>query len=101
MLQEDITTIEQEMSIKMLHAGFRVSEIPSHEYERKHGVSSIKLRRVWFRYVYSWLKYLLFGGWSCQNKDMVVWQNLEISPGNKCLNIPRNADDLKIERVVL
>jgi dolichol-phosphate mannosyltransferase len=60
-LVEDITTIEQEMGIKALHAGFVVAEIPSHEYERAHGDSCIQLRTVWFRYVYTWLKYLLFG----------------------------------------
>ena len=60
-LVEDITTIEQEMGIKALHAGFMVAEIPSHEYERAHGDSCIQLRTVWFRYVYTWLKYLLFG----------------------------------------
>lgn len=70
-LVEDITTIEQEMGIKMLHAGFRISEIPSHEYERKHGDSCIQLRRVWFRYIYTWLKYLLFGRRNCVIKDMV------------------------------
>lgn len=60
-LVENITTIEQEMGIKALHAGFRVAEVPSHEYERAHGDSCIRLRKVWFRYVYTWLKYLLFG----------------------------------------
>lgn len=69
-LVEDITTIEQEMGIKTLHAGYRVSEIPSHEYERSHGDSCIELRKVWFRYVYTWLKYLLFGGWSCVKKTV-------------------------------
>ena len=67
-LQEDITTIEQEMGIKTLHAGYRVSEIPSHEYERSYGDSCIKLRKVWFRYVYTWLKYLLFGGFYVQKR---------------------------------
>jgi dolichol-phosphate mannosyltransferase len=69
-LVEDISTIEQEMGIKALHAGYRVSEIPSHEYERSHGDSCIKLHQVWFRFVYTWLKYLLFGGWSCVKKTV-------------------------------
>ncbi|HAA74490.1 TPA: glycosyl transferase [Candidatus Latescibacteria bacterium] len=69
-LVEDITTIEQEMGIKTLHAGYRVSEIPSHEYERSHGDSCIKLRKVWFRYVYTWLKYLFVGGWSCVKPEV-------------------------------
>ncbi len=58
-LEENITTIEQEMTIKFLKKGFRISEVPTHEYARAHGASVIKLRRVWFRYVWSFLKYLL------------------------------------------
>jgi len=58
-LEENITTIEQEMTIKCLKKGFRISEVPTHEYARAHGASVIKLRRVWFRYVWSFLKYLL------------------------------------------
>jgi dolichol-phosphate mannosyltransferase len=60
-LKENITTIEQEMVIKTLHAGYRIAEVPAHEYHRKFGDSNINIRRVWFRYIYSWLKYLLFG----------------------------------------
>ena len=60
-LKENITTIEQEMVIKTLRKGYKVSEVPSHEYARKYGDSTIKVSRVWFRYIYSWLKYL-FGG---------------------------------------
>jgi len=59
-LEENITTIEQEITIKFLKKGFRISEVPTHEYARSHGASVIKLRRVWFRYVWSFLKYLLF-----------------------------------------
>lgn len=59
-LKENITTIEQEMIIKTLKKGYRLFEIPSHEYERKYGGSHIKVSRVWFRYVYSWFKYLFF-----------------------------------------
>jgi dolichol-phosphate hexosyltransferase len=59
-LRENITTIEQEMVIKTIKKGFIITEVPTHEYIRKHGESKIRLSRVWFRYVYSWLKYLLF-----------------------------------------
>jgi len=59
-LREKITTIEQEMSIKALHKGFRVSEVPTHEYERQDGESTIKLRKVFWRYIYTWIRYLLF-----------------------------------------
>lgn len=60
-LKENITTIEQEMIIKTLHASYRMAEVPAHEYRRKDGESSIVLRKVWWHYVYSWLKYLFFG----------------------------------------
>ena len=58
-LTENITTIEQEMTMKCLKQGYRVTEVPSHEYARLHGESSISLRKVWFRYVYSFLKNLV------------------------------------------
>jgi glycosyltransferase involved in cell wall biosynthesis len=59
-LKENITTIEQEMIIKTLKKGFRIYEVPVHEYKRKYGESCIHLSRVWLRYAFSWLKYLLF-----------------------------------------
>ena len=59
-LIEDITTIEQEMIMKTLRKGFRMAEVPSHEHKRKQGCSKISLRRVWFRYVYTVVKYLFF-----------------------------------------
>ncbi len=55
---ENITTIEQEMTMKCLKKGYIVSEVPTHEYARLYGDSSIKLRKVWFRYIYSFLKNL-------------------------------------------
>lgn len=57
-LQENITTIEQEMTMKCLKKGYRVSEVPTHEYSRISGESTIQLRQVWFRYIYSFLKNL-------------------------------------------
>lgn len=59
-LKENIHTIEQEMTIKALRKGYRVAEVPSHEYARKFGSSTIKLNKMWFRYFYSWLRYLFF-----------------------------------------
>jgi dolichol-phosphate mannosyltransferase len=58
-LKENITTIEQEMTMKCLRKGYTVSEVPTHEYARWYGESSIKLSRVWFRYIYSFLTNLL------------------------------------------
>ena len=50
-LREDSTTIEQEMIMRSLGLGYRVVEVPSHEYERKAGVSRIKVRRAALTYV--------------------------------------------------
>ena len=57
-LQENITTIEQEMIIKTLKKGYRMGEVPSHEHTRKAGYSKISVGKVAFRYVYSMMKYL-------------------------------------------
>jgi glycosyltransferase involved in cell wall biosynthesis len=54
--RENITTIEQEMTMRALKLGYRVGEIPSHEYARRSGESTIHLRKVWFRYIYSFLR---------------------------------------------
>jgi dolichol-phosphate mannosyltransferase len=59
-LKENITTIEQEMIIKTLRSGYRITEIPAHEYARRGGVSKVYVPKVAWRYVYSWLKYLFF-----------------------------------------
>ena len=58
-LKENITTIEQEMTMKCLKQGYVITEVPTHEYSRKYGESVIKLRKVWFRYVYSFIKFLI------------------------------------------
>jgi dolichol-phosphate mannosyltransferase len=57
-LKENMTTIEQEMVMKSLKKGCKIGEIPSHEYERKHGTSTIVLKKVWFKYIYSLVKNL-------------------------------------------
>lgn len=59
-LKENLNTIEQEMLIKVLKKRFRVKEVASHEYRRKFGSSSIQLKKNWWRYLFSWLKYLFF-----------------------------------------
>lgn len=55
-LEEDIFTIEQEMIMKMLKRGYKVTEVPSHEYARRHGESGIKVLKVWHRYVWCLIK---------------------------------------------
>lgn len=54
-LKENITTIEQEMTMKCLKKGYVVAEVPTHEYSRRYGNSTIQLRKVWFRYIYSFV----------------------------------------------
>jgi dolichol-phosphate mannosyltransferase len=50
------TTIEQEMMMKALKQGYRVAEIPSHEYERKWGKSKVVVWKLWFSYGMSVLR---------------------------------------------
>jgi len=50
-LTSDITTIEQEMAMKCLRQGYRVIELPSHEYRRKGGVSKLDVLQISHRYV--------------------------------------------------
>jgi len=59
-LRENSTTIEQEMIIKTLSEGFRLAEVPAHEYRRVSGSSHIRISRAWFRYIYSLMRYLFF-----------------------------------------
>ena len=49
-LREPDFTIEQEMVMKFLGGGFRVINVPSHEYARRGGVAKLNLGRVWFRF---------------------------------------------------
>lgn len=46
-LRENKHTIEQEMVMKMLRYGWRVINVPTHEYARKYGVSHINIWREW------------------------------------------------------
>jgi glycosyltransferase involved in cell wall biosynthesis len=59
-LQEQTTTIEQEMIMKTLKRGFRMAEVPSHEYPRAHGHSHIRVWTAAPRYIYSLIRYSLF-----------------------------------------
>jgi glycosyltransferase involved in cell wall biosynthesis len=57
-LRENTTTIEQEMIIKTLRLGFRMAEVPAHEYRRSYGTSHIRLWRAAPRYVVSLIWHL-------------------------------------------
>ena len=50
-LREDRHTIEQEVVMKMLRHGYRVANVPSHEFARQHGTSHINIWREWPRFV--------------------------------------------------
>jgi dolichol-phosphate mannosyltransferase len=52
-LTSNLTTIEQEMMMRALKLGYRVSEVPSHEYERKWGKSKVVVWKLWFAYGWS------------------------------------------------
>lgn len=58
-LQSNLTTIEQEMLMKALKRGFHVSEVPSHEYERRWGTSKVVVWKLWWAYVWSLLRNIL------------------------------------------
>ena len=49
----NLTTIEQEMLMRALKLGCRVIEVPSHEYERRWGVSKVRVWRLWWAYIWS------------------------------------------------
>ncbi len=57
-LTSDVSTIEQEMLMKALKQGYRVSEVASHEYERRWGTSRLVIWKHWFAFVRSFLRHL-------------------------------------------
>jgi len=57
-VKENLTTIEQEMLMRCLKLGYRVAEVPSHEYERRYGKSRINLWKVSHIYIWSLVKNL-------------------------------------------
>ena len=57
-LTSNVATIEQEMLMKALKQGFRVSEIASHEYERRWGTSKLVLWKHSHTFVWSFLRNL-------------------------------------------
>jgi glycosyltransferase involved in cell wall biosynthesis len=51
--------IETEMDIQLLQRGFRIGEVPAHEYRRKGGESKIKLWKIWHQYPILLIKTLM------------------------------------------
>jgi glycosyltransferase involved in cell wall biosynthesis len=58
-LRANIHTIEQEMVMKMLLRGYRVVNVPTHEYPRRFGSSHIRIWRQWPAFVLCVLVHLL------------------------------------------
>jgi glycosyltransferase involved in cell wall biosynthesis len=58
-MTSNLTTIEQEMLMKALKKGFRVSEVPSHEYERKWGKSKVVVWKLWFVYISNFFRNII------------------------------------------
>jgi len=58
-LTSNLTTIEQEMLMRALKCGCRVVEVPSHEFERRWGVSKVSVWRLWWAYIWSLLRHLV------------------------------------------
>jgi glycosyltransferase involved in cell wall biosynthesis len=58
-LTSNATTIEQEMLMKALKRGYRVTEIASHEYERRWGVSKASVWRLLAVYLWSFVRNLV------------------------------------------
>ena len=58
-LTSNITTIEQEMAMKCLRLGYRVVELPVHEYRRKGGVSKINVLKVAHLYILNLIRGLI------------------------------------------
>ncbi len=58
-LNADDFDIEEEMVMKALKNGYKVGEIPTHEYERKHGKSRLSLPKIGYKFVWRLLKEIL------------------------------------------
>jgi len=58
-LRSNLTTIEQEMLMKALKQGYRVSEVATHEYERRWGTSKVVVWKLWFAYLWSFFRNIL------------------------------------------
>ena len=54
-LKSNIATIEQEMAMKCLKYGYKIAEVPTHEYRRQGGVSKINVWKVGHKFVWSLL----------------------------------------------
>ncbi|HEY2432461.1 MAG TPA: glycosyltransferase family 2 protein [Vicinamibacterales bacterium] len=58
-LKSNLTTIEQEMLMRALKLGYRVDEVPTHEYERRWGTSKVSVWKLWAAYLWSFFRNLM------------------------------------------
>jgi glycosyltransferase involved in cell wall biosynthesis len=58
-LRSNLTTIEQGMLMRALKRGYRVTEIASHEYERRWGTSKVVVWKLWWAYIWSFFRNIL------------------------------------------
>ncbi len=81
-LRSNGSTIEQEMVIKTLAAGFRIAEVPSHEAARRFGRSHINLWRASPAYVCSLAWHLIVARRSSRARpaDMAVTERVPPEP---------------------
>lgn len=49
-LTENLHTIELEMVLKCLRKKYRIVEVPSHEYHRQYGKSTMNLWSMWYKF---------------------------------------------------
>jgi dolichol-phosphate mannosyltransferase len=56
-MRENRFAIEEEMVMRALRKKYRVVNVSSHEYKRRHGVSRIVLQRDWFSFVWCVFKH--------------------------------------------
>lgn len=57
-LRENRFAIEEEMVMRAVRRRYRVVNVSSHEYRRRHGVSRIVLQRDWFSFVWCVFKHV-------------------------------------------
>ncbi len=72
-LTEDRHTIEQEMVMKFLRHGYRVVNIPTHEYPREFGTSHIRIWREWPMFVWCVIKNLAAADVSPKHADAAIY----------------------------
>ena len=58
-MRSNLTTIEQEMLMRALRRGYRVTEIASHEYARRWGTSKVVVWKLWWAYVWSFVRHIV------------------------------------------